>query len=1178
MLFRDTLRTIKKSVSRYISILLIVALGTAFYTGIKATAPDMFATAKTYFNEYNLMDIRIQSSIGLTDDDVTALKNISGIEYARGEKYIDALVRVNGEAECDLDGTQISTRAYSISPTDISNFLNGVDDGNYINRVELIEGSYPTSSDQCLVDASRLSTPDSYKIGSTITLEKSGGSAPDNLSANEFTIVGIIRSPYYLSFERGNTDIGSGKIGTFILIPDEAFTADYYSEIYVKVTGADSYEPFSDDYFNFIEPYVTAVKSIADTQVNARVETLRPQLLKTIEDGEESIASQSSGATTDIKTLDDTIATLQNLVDNGEQLIADAEAEFNEKFGTAESTLSDSSAELSSALSDYQTKYQTWLENKNKYDESATELSEKQALYDSLYSQVTSARQQVNTLNANVTTINSLVTAAENVLQAIEDKNIETSSTSEVQAIITMMQATYPELYSAVKSLSTSGLATEIIANVEPYLEQEKLQLAKTQKELEEKKATLDELASELETMKQQLEAASAESASTKQQLESAASDLSDYKEQLTSKGYTIQNSDLQLQIQRVQAETELKELKAQVEAAPANLAEVQKKKEEANSQLSTSLSDAQSKLDSAKKLYEKLDDVAWNVYDRSDTPGYSSYGQSVSNINMLSNIFPVFFFLIAALVCLTTMTRLIEEERVLLGTYKALGYTVGAIMAKYIIYSLSACLFGTITGVSTAIFGFPYLINSAYSIMYSLPSLIYKIPWLDIGICFLASFLCTTVSTMFAVAKELTLPASVLMRPKAPKAGKRILLERFKFIWKHLKFSSKVTARNLFRHKTRFLMTIIGIAGCGALILASLGMYDSVSAIVSKQYGDNAITKYDLQIAFDNAQSTETHSAEFNNAKSDTRISSLMLTSIRSMVGFGEDRNEKTDVYVLVPENPSELSNYIDLRSRTSKDAITLDDTGAVITEKLAKTANVDVGDQINFADSDGNIYTVTVSAIAENYTFHYIYMTQSVYKQAVGEDPEFYYAMGTLADSVKNDTSDDGAAKGRLASDLVEKDGITSLSYTTDSQDTISKVTDALSWVIVLFIAAATVLAFVVLYNLSNINIIERNRELATLKVLGFSDREMNAYIYRENIILSVIGIVFGVVLGILLHRALITFTSVDTVMYGQTISWYNYLISIGLTVCFIVAVNMLLRTKIRKIDMVSSLKSVE
>lgn len=1179
MLFRDTLRTVKKSFSRYISILLIVALGTAFFAGMKATAPDMFATAKEYFSDCNLMDIRVQSSAGLTDDDVNAIKKLNGIEYAKGEKFIDALVRVNGEIVSDIDGTQISTRAYGISPADIANFLNGVDDGNYINRVQLIDGKYPSSATECLVDASDLSTPDSFVIGSKITLEKSGGDAPTGLSVTEFTIVGIIRSPYYISFERGNTNIGSGKIGTFILIPDEAFSTDYYTEIYAKVEGSDAYEPFSDEYYNFIEPYKTTVKSLSDTQVKERVKTLRPQLLKQIEDGESSITEKSSDATSAMQELDETIETLQQLVDNGEQLLAEAQAEFDEKFADAENTISGNSAQLEAALNDYKEKYELWQTNKENYDESVKVLAQKQEEYDKLYAECTSARQQVNTLNTAISTTNSLINAADGVLQSIQDQNITASSQEQVQAIISMMQTTYPELYNAIKSLTTQGLATEIIANVEPYIEQQKQKLADQEKQIKEKKALLDTLAANLETMKTTLENASAESATTKKQLDNAATDLANYKEELTSKGISIQSGELQLQIQKIQEEAKLKELTQQINSAPANLEEAKKKREEADAQLTSSLAAARSELNAAKELYSKLDNVKWSVFDRSATPGYTGYGQSVGNIEALSNIFPLFFFLIAALVCLTTMTRLVDEERVLLGTYKALGYTSGAVMLKYIVYSFSACVFGTLIGVSTAIFVFPYIINYAYGIMYSMPPLVYKIPWLDIAICFALSLACTTLSTVAALAKELKLTPSVLMRPKAPKVGKRILLEKITTVWKKMSFSAKVTARNLFRRKTRFLMTVLGIAGCCALILASLGMYDSVSAILTKQYGDNAISKYDFQMAFDNAQTIGTHTAAFNAAASDARIKDLALIGMKSMEGFGTDTSKKIDVYVLVPEKPVELSSFIDLRERRGGKQLTLDDTGAIITEKLAKEANVKEGDAINFSDSDGNVYSVTVSGIAENYTFHYIYMTEGVYRAATSHDPEYFYALGILSDNVISDDVDATAnAKGKLASDMVLTDGVTALSYTSDTTEGIGRITDALSWVILLFVVSATVLAFVVLYNLSNINIIERNRELATLKVLGFTDKEMNAYIYRENIILSLIGLVAGVALGIGLHRLLITFTSIDAVMYGQSINWYNYVISCGLTVVFIAAVSLLLRKKIKRIDMVSSLKSVE
>lgn len=1178
-LIKDTLRTIRNNFSRYISIMLIIALGTAFFVGIKATAPDMFATAEKYYAEYNLADIRIQSLAGLTDEDIAAIKRIEGVQYIKGQKFVDALVRVNDEIEADIDGTQISARAYGFSPSDIKAFLDGTNDGSYINRVELIEGNFPKNANECLVDASRLSTPDSYKIGNTITLETENGTVPGQLTTSTFTISGVIRSPYYISFERGNTNIGSGKIGTYIIIPEEAFDSDYYSEIYVNVQGADNYEPYSDDYFDYISPVVTNIMSLSAGRVAARASTLGPELQTLIAEGELKIKNSSSEISEKLKELDETILTLEDFVANGDTIIADAQTEFDEKFSQAENELGNHTEEYYAALSEYSQQQLLYKENVALYNEQDLKHTQAKEQYNSALNSFSTAESAVNYAKQAIETTQNMITAGESVLTKINDVQTGAYSDEKIQEIINILQLTDPDLYNSLKSLTTQGLATEIATALQPYLNEQKLKLAQQQKALEERSEELKQVKTVLEAKEKELSEATVKLATAKNELDLAYESLDAAEKQLTALGYNIQSGNLQIQIERMQAEAKLNELKKQVTNAADSLAKAKEKRAEAVAQLDSGLKAAQKEVSDAKNLLSKLATLSWTVSDRNAMPGYQGYGQAVNNIRVLSNIFPIFFFILSSMICLTTLTRLIEEDRVIIGTYKALGYTSGSIIAKYVIYSLSACVFGTIIGIAVGVILFPFAINSAYSIMYTLPQLIYKFPFLYSFLSLLISLFCTAVATAFAIFRELKMSPAVLMRPKAPKAGKRILLEKITFIWKNLSFTAKVTARNLFRNKQRFSMTLLGIAGCTALLIASLGMHNSISAILTKQYEKNPVSKYDFQIVFNSAQPTSTHSYEFNEAKSDTRVSSLMLTAMKSMTGSSERSKKTLDVYILVPENASQLSDYIELRSRNGKDTYELTNDGAIITEKLARDTDTKVGENINFTDSDGNVYSVKVSAITENYTFHYIYMTKSVYKAATGTNPEFYYAMGNLSDSVKNSDSETLAAnKGYLTTDLMNTEGITAVAFTSDTTESISQITDALSVVIILFFVSALILAFVVLYNLSNINIIERTREIATLKVLGFVDNEVSSYIYRENIFISLFGMLFGTALGIGMHKLLISFTAIDTVMYGQNISWYSFVIALIITSLIIVSVNLILHKKLKKVDMVLSLKSVE
>ncbi|MBQ6421183.1 MAG: FtsX-like permease family protein [Clostridia bacterium] len=1179
VLYKDTLRTIKKHFSRYISILLIVALGTAFFVGIKATAPDMIKTAETYFTDCNLMDLRITSSIGMSETDLQSIAALEGVKYIDGVKFTDAFVKINGENVLDIDGTRITTRAYSFSPDDLKLYLEGVNDGAYMNRAQLIEGRYPANVGECLVDASRLSTPESFLLGNVLTLETEKNERPSQVNTAQFTIVGVIRSPYYLSFERGNTDIGSGKIGTFIMIPEEAFDMDYYTEAYIKLTDSELYAPFSDEYIAYTDSFIEGIKSASGQLIATRISTLKPELVQKITLAEDEIRTGEEKANASMAELNATIETLQNLVDNGQLLIDKAQKEFDDQFSEAQNTIDTGNRQYALALEDYAQRKATLDSSEAAYKSRDQQYQTAKALYDAIKSEIDNANSQIASLESSIDQTMTLINSAQNIMDRIGDTQATNMSNDQIQSIITVMQTTYPELYQSISASTAGGLATEIIENVSPYLENEKSKLAQYENEIAEKKAALSTLSSQLEEKRVELEAAAEVKEQTAAQLEAAGKALENYSAQLEQANLDLQQGSLTLQFERLKKEADLNNLKNQIANAPAQLAVAQQKKAQTEEEVNAQLSAARDSLANARALYNRLENVSWDIYDRNDTPGYAGYGQSAQNIRVLSNIFPIFFFLISSLVCLTTVTRLVEEDRVLIGTYKAMGMPSSSILMKYAVYSLSACLIGAVIGISGGVFLFPYAINKAYSIMFTLPDLIYRFP---VGYALLGLLIAvgsTLVVTVFAVLSDLRLSPGVLMRPKAPKKGKKILLERFKGIWSRLSFTAKVTMRNLFRNKSRFSMTMIGIMGCTALLLASLGMYNSLAAIKNRQYGENAITKYDFQIVFDDPQTPDVHSDVYNQVAGDARIGAMELISMKSMLGKSPEGEQTFDVYVFVPEAPLQMFNYISLRSRRTGARIELSDDGAVITEKLARETGTNVGDLIEFVDANGHSNFATVAAITENYTFHYIYMTPTYYERCTGVQPEYRYAIGNINESIKQSKMTPlESLKGLLATDIVKIEGVTTLAYMSETTKSIGEITNALSLVVVIFFVSAMILAFVVLYNLANINIIERTKELATLKVLGFNETEVSRYILRENIFLSFFGILFGIIGGIALHRLLITFIAVDAIMYGQSIAWYSYFIAVGITALFIGMVNLLLRRKTRRIDMVTSLKSVE
>ena len=542
-------------------------------------------------------------------------------------------------------------------------------------------------------------------------------------------------------------------------------------------------------------------------------------------------------------------------------------------------------------------------------------------------------------------------------------------------------------------------------------------------------------------------------------------------------------------------------------------------------------------------------------------------YGASANKIGDIANVFPVFFFLVAALVCLTTMTRMVDEQRGNIGTLKALGYSKLSISSKYIVYAAVASTLGALVGLAIGVVLFPTVIFYAWGIMYTVPKvkLLLDLPLSIISILVAVSV--TTLAAVLACYKELIETPSLLMRPKAPKEGKRIFLERISFIWKRMNFTEKVTARNIFRYKKRFFMTVIGISGCTALLLAGFGIKDSISTIASKQFGE--IIKYDSQVSIDKDSTLTEKEDLFDKYKNDSRVEDIseMSTFNSKAIDDGEDKSVK----LIVPKNISEFKDFISLRERSSQKEIQLDNSGVVITEKLSKSLGVKKGDKITIENEDGDRKEVEVSAISEMYVDHYVFMSPEYYKSTFGVTNE----INALALKL-NDTST--KVEEVLGTELMDNDIVKSVSFYSGLVNNFDNMISSLNIVVIVLIVSAGALAFVVLYNLTNVNVSERLREIATIKVLGFYDNEVSAYVYRENLVLTAIGSIVGLALGTILHRFIMITVEFDAMMFGRNINILSYLIAVVITMGFAILVNLVMYKKLKKIPMVESLKSVE
>lgn len=1166
MILKETRRSISKSMARFISITAIVALGISFFAGIKATAPDMKETAEIYYNTNNLMDLRIISPVGLTYNDITALEEIKGIEKVMPSKFVDGVLKADGQSIGDIDGSEMTCRAMSIDFDKAIDFEeNSNASSDYINRISLIEGEWPKSPNECVVDGSKLSAPEQFKIGQTISLEGDGTNINNKLKYTEFKITGIIRTPLYVSFERGNTNIGSGKLGTFIYVSEGVFNFDYYTEAFITVAGADNYKPYTKEYKDFVSPIVKEIENIEKERLPLRVEQLRAETTPKVRNGEEELANKEAEFTEKVNSAEKKLDELKDLAKNGQKRINQKKDEFN-------ATLTDAQREIYSNSSKHNSKFSEWRKKQDKLNASKLELVKYEAAkdeYNRASIKLDNAKSQIYASQKSIETLEELIVNTRSAIDYFQEH--QNQSKEEIKEWLE--QSGLPsdqieKLIEALNRFTAIGTAEEMIAYLEPMLDDYVIQLEKSKNELAVAQQEYEKGKSQLAAAEKLLKKyENAKSDVTKAEIE-----LQEAERKLNSAGMGIELGQLELSLSQQQ-------LKSQIELAETQLAAAQVKVQTADEDFAnekaaaeTELANARMDLKEAQNLLQSLDSAKWMIQDRDDLPGYTGYGQTADRMSAFAKVFPIFFFLVAALVCLTTMTRMVEEERTQMGTLKALGYSNKSIISKYLIYSLSASLIGSVIGLLLGFYIFPKAIFAAYGIMYDLPPCVIRFKWSYAIIGMIVAILSTGLASYFACIKELKEQPSKLMRPKPPKQGKRIFLEKIDFIWSKMNFTQKVTARNLFRNKKRFFTTLIGVAGCTALLLTGFGLGDSISAIMDKQFGENGICNYDVQIVLGkNSADTDAQNKAMEEIKQRPEIKQAMKTHMDVIDGTSSRTENILEINLVVPENPAELPEFIKLQNRKSKEKVSLDNNGVIISEKLANKTDTKIGDEITLKANDKD-YNVTVTGIVENYTFHYVYMPSELYRNIFGEEPSFDYVTAILNDNIST------AQKDSLASDLMKVDGIDAVAYTTQIIDTFSNILNSLNLVVAIFIIAAGALAFVVLYNLSNINLNERIREVATIKVLGFRDKEVSQYIVRENIILTILGTLLGLILGIFLHSYVVSVAEVDIVMFGRSIEPLSFVFAAILSLVFSAVVNLIMHKKLKKVNMVDSLKAVE
>lgn len=1073
---KDIFREIKISLGRFLSILCIVAIGVAFFAGIKASAPDMKNSADTYFDKYNVQDIQVYSTIGLTKKDVAAIKKIKGVKSVQPSFSMDTLSQI--------DSTQMVIKVISY----------GID--QKMNKVRVVEGRMPERENECLVEASSATNKlyGTFHIGDTIKLQSGTDEAlSKSLKHTKFKIVGTCYNPNYLSYEKGSSNIGSGTVNSFIYIQNTNVLKDYYTEVDVCVKGAKDLDCYSDEYFDVVDPVLKKIKKISNKQIDARIQSYQSEL-----------DEKKQEATDKFKDAENQFNDAQNKIDSGLSEIQSNELK-----------LQNSKDQINQGWNEYYANLQV-LDNIPTLQNAIAQIEESEKKLPELLSQkeqVENGLQQINAegdLNTKRTLIQNAIDFIDIALKKLE--NYPDSSDAET---IRIKLNEKKELLQGQLSLIDQAIA---------------------------KKAELEAILPQIQSGIEQIQAGVAKKA----ELQSQLNQLLNAKNELNNAYVSLINGQAQYEDGVSKIEDAKNELNKSIEQLTLSKAEFNIQKHDALRELS----DAQLEID---KMEGK-----WIVLDRNSHYSYRDYGACADRMDGIAKVFPVFFFLVAALVCMTTMTRMVDEQRNEMGTLKALGYSKLQIASKYIIYALIASILGSILGCSLGMYLFPTVIFNAWNTLYNIDQIKFLF---QPGLILLASGSVTGITllaTLYSIYSELIEMPSQLMRPKAAKAGKKILLERITFIWKRLSFLQKVTARNIFRYKKRFFMTIIGIAGCSALLVAGFGINDSISDIVNQQY--NVIYHYDATVSAKTSEIT-------SQIKSLKGVKDVYEEDHLAVTTKIENKDISTTVHII--SNDKKFKDFCTLFNGNNE--FDLDDSSVLISQKMATKLNKKAGDTIKIKDANNKVIKAKIKGVFTNYVGHHIYASESLYKSwNTNAKTTHIYLIKSKKTTKKFERN--------LGNKIMNIDGVQSVTFYSSLQKNFKDMIKSISYIVVVLVISAACLAFVVLYNLSNVNISERKREIATIKVLGFTRKEVDAYINRETILLTILGSLIGLGIGIGLHHLIMNLAEMDDIMFGRTINSISYVISFVMTIGFNAIINLCMHKKLNNIQMVESLKAVE
>ena len=1081
---KNILREMKDNLSRMVSLFGIVALGVMMLTGLMSFAPSMRIAGQKYYVQQNVFDLRVLSTLGLSEEDIAAIAAVDGVEAVQPVKYQDVEAQWQGQSETAV----VRLQQLPADP--------GADTAENMNRLVLLSGRMPEAPDECVVHVMGYGDP--VEPGTVLTLPED----TEHVSRKQFTVVGTVQDPQHFSTDKESSTAGDGQLDDIVFLPEGSLTTDYYTACYLKVKNAGLYDNYSDAYQAAVDDTAARVKAISGAQCTAR---------------------------------------RAELIEDASAELADARAEYNDKkaeadrqFAEAEQQLADAQAQLDSA--------------KAQLDAGEAELAaNKKALPDTMQGgadELVSGEEQLLEFEDQLQQIEMLVN-----LKKVADPLLGYAETA---------------LHNAQKALDEAEPADEEYTELRDALQ-------KAQDAYDNISGQLNGYQAQLDAGKRQMYAQgliSSSSLSNEQLVTEAKAALRQMKVKLLQGQLQLTTGTATAYTQFDAARTRLDEGWKQYNDGVQQLADSRAEYESRKADAEQQLADGLAQLNDAEEQVSQIKSGEWYVLDRSSTVSFVTFEQYADRMDAIARVFPVFFFLVAALVATTTMTRMVDENRLQMGTLKALGYSNASIAGKYLFYALTASVLGSMAGMVVGFVVFPSIIWYAYQLIFSLPTFTLRFYPGMAAASVAISAAVIGLATWSACRSSLKEKSAALLLPRAPVAGKRIFLEYITPLWKRMSFSQKTTARNLFRYKKRFFMTVLGVAGCTALLLIGFGLQDSLLPIVTKQ--STELSHNDLTVTLSDPAAFTVEKG-LTDALERGQVENWAAVYSKSVTIYNAD-GESAGVSVVGAQTDSQLSRYVTFRTRQGHKAIPFEKDSVVLTEKTALNLGVEPGDSIWVENPDGERVEMTLTGVTENYMFTRLYVSNAQLQTLLGTQD---IPWNTVYAQTRCDSAAD---RNSMRETLLACNYVTGASFTEDATSMFDNLIVSLNSVVVLIIVCAAALAAVVLYNLISVNLAERKKELATIKVLGFYDKEVYRYIFREIDLLALMGSCVGLLLGIPLHQFIIRTVEMDQLMFIRTIAPHSYLLSVALTMLFTLAVCFVMRRHVKKISMVESMKAPE